>query len=558
MKVLGIHAGHDSSAALIEDGKVIADVAEERFTRQKHYAGAPLKAIEYCLQLANSQSIDAIAFSTHAAERSRGWPADVFDGFSGRPVDWVRKLPIYFPSYKLRSTAELHFVPHHESHAAAAYFTSGLEPGERAVVVTMDGTGDDGVSSAIWRAENGKLECLYSAGQESSIGWFYSNVTELLGWWHGDAEGKTMGLAPYGDPHRARGVFEGFYPRFENGRLVQPHEFGKASGFTVGGSLHYHFADVEAMRGLLRSYERADLAAHAQEILEREVQAFALPWLRAERTDRLLCSGGVFLNVKLNQRIWESGAARIHYPFPNAGDAGLAVGAALAVYHKENPGSAIHRLRHLHAGPEYADGEIEALLKRSKLPYRRVDDPPRVAAGLLAEGRIVGWFQGRMESGPRALGGRSILMSAHSAGNKDLINAQVKFREPFRPFCPSLLAEYRDEYLENARDEDFMITSFNVVPGKRDRIPAVVHVDGTLRPQTVHRDVSPLYHRLIERFGELTGEYVVLNTSLNVMGEPIVASPVDAIRCFYSCGLDALCLGSFLLEKGQPASARIA
>jgi len=553
MKVLGIHAAHDSSAALIEDGKVIADVAEERFTRQKHYSGPPLKSIEYCLGLTDSQSIDAIAFSTHIAERGKEWPADIFHGFSGRPTDRVRRLPIYFPSFKLRNTTELHFVPHHESHAAAAYFTSGLDAAERAVVVTMDGMGDDGITSAIWRAESGKLECLYSAGPTASIGWFYSNVTEALGWWHGDAEGKTMGLAPYGDADRARGALDGFYPRFENGRLVEPHDFGRPSSFSVGGSPHFHFGEVEAMRDLLHKHEREDLAAEAQQILEREVQAFALPWLQAERTDRLLCSGGVFLNVKLNQRIWETGAARIQYPFPNAGDAGLAVGAALAVYHRTNPGSPIHKLRHLHAGPEYSDEQIEVILRRSKLPYRRVDDVAHSAAALLAKGQIVGWFQGRMESGPRALGGRSILMSASSAENKDLINAQVKFRESFRPFCPSLLAERRDEYLGNGRDEDFMITSFNVAPGKQTKIPAVVHVDGTLRPQTVHHDVSPLFHRLIKHFGDLTGEYVVLNTSLNVMGEPIVASPMDALRCFYSCGLDALCIGSFLLEKRRAA-----
>jgi carbamoyltransferase len=553
MKVLGIHHGHDANAALIENGRVIAEVAEERFTRQKHSAGAPLRSIEYCLGLTDSQTIDAVAFSTHNPERGKSWPVDVFDGYAGRPTGSVRKLPSYFPNFRLKNSTEFHFVPHHESHAAAAYFTSGLALDERAVVVTMDGTGDDGRSSTVWRAESGKLECLYSAGPESSIGWFYSNVTEALGWWHGDGEGKTMGLAPYGHPDKVRGAFEGLYPRFDDGRLVEPHNFGPPLGFSLGGTAHYHFGEVDAMRRLLREYDSADLAAHAQQILEREVLAFALPWLRMERTDRLLCSGGVFLNVKLNQRIWESGAARIHYPFPNAGDAGLSVGAALAVYHRSNPGSVIHGLRHLYWGPEYSDQQIEAVLTQSKLTYRRVDDAALVAARLLAEDRIVGWFQGRMESGPRALGARSILMSANNAQNKDRINAQVKFREAFRPFCPSLLAERRDEYLQRARDENFMITSFDVTPDKRASIPAVVHVDGTLRPQTVHRDVNPLFHRLIQNFGELTGEYIVLNTSLNVMGEPIVASPADAVRCFYSCGLDALCIGNYVLEKDPPS-----
>jgi carbamoyltransferase len=457
---------------------------------------------------------------------------------------------VYFETFKLRPTTEFHNVAHHESHAAAAYFTSGLALDERAVVVTMDGAGD-GISSAIWRGENGKLELLYSAGWESSIGWFYSNVTEALGWWHGDAEGKTMGLAPYGRSSRAEGAFEGLYPRFCNGALAEGHKYGPRSVVPLSGSMHVHFRDADVIHALLQKYERPDLAAHAQEILEREVQEFALPWLRTEKTSSLLCSGGVFLNVKLNQRIWETGAAGFHYPFPNAGDAGLALGAALAVYHKANPGAEIYRLPHLYSGPAYSNDEIEAILKQRKLSYGRVDDPAAVAAGLLAEGKIVGWFQGRMESGPRALGNRSILMSANDAENKDIINTRVKFRESFRPFCPSLLAERRDDYLERARDEDFMITSFDVTAAKRNAIPAVVHVDGTLRPQTVHRHVNPVFHRLIEEFGRLTGEHVVLNTSMNLMGEPIVAHPKDAIRCFYDCGLDALFLGDFLLEKGK-------
>jgi carbamoyltransferase len=238
-----------------------------------------------------------------------------------------------------------------------------------------------------------------------------------------------------------------------------------------------------------------------------------------------------------------------HHIFPNPGDAGLAAGAALFAWHRMNPGAPVGGLDSLCTGPEYGEEEIEATLKARNLAYRRVEDPASFAAERLAQDRIVAWFQGRMESGPRALGNRSILMSANHRENKDILNAKVKFREAFRPFCPSLLWERKEEYLENPRDEFFMITSFTCREGKRERVPAVVHADATLRPQTVKREHNPAYWDLIRRFGELTGEPLVLNTSFNIMGEPIVNHPREAIRCFYDNGLDHLVMGPFVLSK---------
>jgi carbamoyltransferase len=253
--------------------------------------------------------------------------------------------------------------------------------------------------------------------------------------------------------------------------------------------------------------------------------------------------------VKLNQRIWESGKVRLHHIYPNAGDAGLAVGAALQAYHSAHPSAPIGSMDHLYLGPEYSDEEIARILDARGLTYRRVDDPAVEAGRLLADNKIVAWFQGRMESGPRALGGRSILMSPLRAENKDIINARVKFREAFRPFCPSLLAEKAEEYLVRCRPERFMITSFDAQPGKRDAVPAVVHVDGTLRPQTVDREINPLYWEAIKAFGDATGEYMVLNTSFNIKNEPIVCHPREAIRCFFDTGLDHLIMGSYVLDK---------
>jgi carbamoyltransferase len=257
----------------------------------------------------------------------------------------------------------------------------------------------------------------------------------------------------------------------------------------------------------------------------------------------------VFLNVKVNQRIWESGKVDRHHIYPNPGDGGLAAGAALYVYHEAHPGTPIASLEHVYLGPEYSNDAIAELLKGRRLKAVLRDDVAQFAALRLAENQTVAWFQGRMETGPRALGSRSILMNPRRAENKDVLNARVKFREAFRPFCPSLPAERAGDYLQRARPEPFMITSFDVRQGKRDAVPAVVHVDGTIRPQTVERSVNSRYWDLIDAFGTLTGEHTVLNTSFNLRGEPIVCHPRDAIRAFYDTGLDCLIIGDHVLTK---------
>jgi carbamoyltransferase len=450
--------------------------------------------------------------------------------------------------FRLKKNTEVDFIGHHLSHASSAYFTSARPRNEKVLVATVDGEGD-GLSCAIWRGQDGKLELLSPVQSSGSIGWFYSNVTEALGWWHGDGEGKTMGLAPYGTASNAAGVFDGFYPEFEDGELKKPYDFGPPRQIEIAGGTHYHLRDASRFVELTAKYRREDLAAEAQQILERQVMRFVLPWLKREQTTSLACAGGVFLNVKLNQRIWYSGEVGNHWVYPNSGDSGLAVGAALAGYYRRNPSAELHRLTDLYHGVEYSPETIERTLKERNLSYTRPENLVDEIATALNQNSIVGWFQGRMESGPRALGNRSILMSANRRENKDTINARVKFREAFRPFCPSITAESRDTYLRAARDEEFMITSFDVTKEKHDAVPAVVHVDGTLRPQMVRKSVNPLYHALISRFSELSGESLLLNTSLNVMGEPMICTPNEAIRCFYDSGIDVLALGPFVLRK---------
>jgi len=562
MNVLGIHTAHDSSAALVRDGRVVADVAEERFTRIKHYSGLPVHAIDYCLRSQNltMADIDAVAVPSAGSAPNLNFLFDLKGARRERTsrraqgIAFVRgilkhgeeKPPLYVKNFPMHPKTEIVHVEHHLAHAASAYYTNPTT--EKQLIVTMDGVGD-GVSTALWRGEHGKIEKLETFGTSASLGWFYGNVTEGLGWWHGDGEGKTMGLAPYGDFTKCQGVLDRFCPRFANGAVTEQHDFGRVGYWNESAAYQYHFDESYAIRDLIRTYGRENIAAEAQRVLEEQVKNIVFPWMQKEQTRNLSAAGGVMLNVKLNQRLWESGNIDGHHTYANPGDSGLAVGAALYAYFQANPGAAIHPVEDVYWGPEYSNTEIEDVLKLRQLEYRRVDNVEEYAADQLANDKIVGWFQGRMESGPRALGARSILMSANRAENKDIINARVKFREAFRPFCPSLLWEKKEDYLEHPRDEFFMITSFTCKPGKRAQVPAVVHADHTLRPQTVKQGFNPRFWDLINEFGSRTGEYLLLNTSFNIMGEPIVNHPREAIRCFYDNGLDVLVLGDFVLEK---------
>ena len=563
MIVLGITFGHDAAACLLVDGRVVADGAEERFSRAKHDAGFPAAAIRYCLEHAgiDSRSVDCIAIAGRylapgmerhlvisAAQRTTLSNARPRESRARELMLGAAssELPLYIPRIALGERCRFEFVEHHLAHAAAAHHTRG--DASPCVVLTLDGIGDN-VSVAVWRAEAGHIEPLTKWGRDASLGWFYGNVTEALGWQHGDGEGTTMGLAAYGDAAKVGDRLDAFHPVLADGTLQRPHAYGVPSYINDHGTYHWHFDEAAQVRLVADECGPANVAARAQEIVEEQVLSLAQHWLGATGLRRLACAGGLFLNVKLNQRLWyELGLAQ-HWIHPNPGDAGLAMGAALRAWHVAFPSAPPLKLEHLYLGPSFDDQDIRNILDQRGLAYDVVDDPALCAAQLLAAGHAIGWFQGRMESGPRALGNRSILMRADQPGNKARLNARVKFREDFRPFCPSLLAEQRDTYLRGGRSEEFMVTSFEVQPAKRDALPAVVHVDGTMRPQTVRREVNPLFYDLIRHVGELTGEYLVLNTSFNIKGEPIACHPREAIRCFYDTGLDALVIGHCVLVK---------
>jgi carbamoyltransferase len=561
--ILGITFGHDAAACLVVDGTIIADVAEERFSRVKHDAGFPSAAIAYCLKegAVTSEQVEVLALAGQylpvGIERqfilSREQAAVLA---ASRPIEsrarqmivggGQHELPLYFERIRLAPNCRLYSVEHHLGHAAAAYFTRGRS--DRCMITTMDGIGDN-VSTAVWMGEGNQITPIRKWSRGASLGWFYGTVTEALGWQHGDGEGKTMGLAPYGDPTKVGNRLDCFHPHFLDGDLAVAHDFGQPSFVNAHGNYHWHFPEAEKIQAVVQDCGRENVAARAQEIIELQTIPFVRHWMRECGINRLACGGGLFLNVKLNQRVWYDLAPDEQWVYPNPGDAGLAMGAALYAWHSLAQPIGCCKLETLSYGPAYTSDEMRQILDARRLDYKEVSDPSKEAAQLLADNKTVAWFQGRMESGPRALGNRSILMSANQTENKDLLNAKVKFRESFRPFCPAIHDDKKEDYLRHCREENFMMTSFDVRPERGRKVPAVVHVDGTVRPQTVKRKTNPRFYDLITRFGELTGEYLVLNTSFNIKGEPIVCHPREAIRCFFDTGLDALVMGNFVLVK---------
>jgi len=573
VKILGFNYGHDASACVVVDGEIRAAIAEERLTRIKNDASFPIHSIRWCLEWAGLEDgdIDLVASAGQVlrldARHFFNFPADIHQSFSGlksRMKMAVRDrffpaigavqgdLPLYCKKIALRANCQVVSVEHHLAHAASAYYTAGLG-NRKTLVVTMDGLGDH-TSSALWIGENNQITPLRSYDRSSSVGWFYGNATEGLGWRHGSDEWKVMGLAPYGMPQP--GALRGFHPEFKEGRLVRPHDYGRFGVWRDHGATHYHGKDAAALGEIAEKLGREDFSAEVQRTVEEQMEAVIVPSLWEVGTRTVCCSGGCFLNVKFNQKLWQTGEVEDQWIYPDPGDAGLAIGAALQAYYERHPSRYNSRIKDLFWGPSYTDQEIETILKERGLVYEKPANLSARVADMLVKNYAVGWFQGRMEAGPRALGGRSILMSPLVAENKDRINAKVKYREAFRPFCPSMLAESRDTYLRGARDERFMICSFEATSQKKGKIPAVVHVDGTVRPQLVFKDVHPRYYELIRAFGEKTGESVVLNTSFNVKGEPIVCNPREAIKCFFDTGLEALVLGSFVMLKPSLSASK--
>jgi len=544
MKILGVVIGHDSAACLVEDGRIVRYVAEERFNRIKVGLCGPHESLSYCLGDNKMSEIDKLATenATHGIVKVHLDALTKASKLEGFPLWLLDKC------YDINRISQ---YEHHECHAASAYYTSGFD---KSLVVVADGIGGNTTVST-YLAEGKDLKAIYiktvdgeytrkndgafelkkfPAKKIESLGWFYSAVTEALGWRICCDEGKTMGLAPYGDPDAIP----------EELMRVKLYDAGRVGYYQNSGRTYYSMESARYYQELMLKYGRENLAAAAQRLLEKEVVNLVDEWVRKTNSDRICTSGGVFLNVKVNQLLAEKYGEN-YWAFPLAGDSGIPIGAALREYWKttDKPYEPI-RVGNLYWGPEYADDQIKTILERNKLAHKPYESD--YVARQLLDNKIVGWFQGAMEAGPRALGNRSILMSPLKACNKDIINRDVKFRESFRPFCPSVISEAASAYFDGGGE--FMITACNV---KNTHIPAVTHVDNTARPQILRKEENPKFHELLTQFGKLTGHPVLLNTSLNIMGEPIIRTPEEALRCFAGVGMDIMVLGNFVLEKGR-------
>jgi carbamoyltransferase len=567
MYVLGLTTLGDSAASLIKDGRIVAAAEEERFSRRKHHSGFPYNAVQYCLDEAGIKMADVehvalywkpwvlrhkaiqalksafISREMFRARVDRG-VAQVGDSYLGMLRHPARLRERFGPS-----DFKFHFMEHHQCHAASAFFVS---PFEKAAILTMDGTGED-TTTLFTVGEGTRLKPIKRVKLPHSLGQFYSAVTNFLGFdMFGGDEWKVMGLAAYGEPE-----FYDFLSRrvlttngdhdFHLNIRVLDHHLAK----------HYQFSEeiVRALGAPRRpdeelSQRHQNIAASAQRVLEETV-LHLLAGLR-ERTglDDLCLAGGCAFNSVMNGRIMTETPFKRFFIQPAAGDAGCSLGAALQVYHQKLGRPRDFVMEHAYYGPSFTNEQCRAALDAAGLSYETLPDEellPRVAR-LIADGGIVGWFQGRMEFGPRALGNRSFLADPRRADMRELLNKKVKLREWFRPLAPSMHAEAARDLFGRPHYDPFMVTVLAVSEERRAGIPAVVHVDGTARPQTVRRDVNPRYWELIDRFARLTGVPMLLNTSFNIQ-EPIVCRPEDAVRTFQGANFDALVLENNLVAR---------
>ncbi len=557
MLTIGINYSqmHDSSSCIVRDGELLFAVAEERISRIKHDASFPKLAIQACLDFAKvtAAQIDEVCFGWQTAGpvyrhdlklyATNRWPLSYMNvlNSSRHFLSMWHQESGAAPYRRLfgANKTRFRFVDHHLAHAISGYAYSGFDD---AAVVVMDGRGAWEATS-IWHGHAGRLEQVLTLKWPDSLGLFYAQFTGFLGFVPNSDEWKVMGLAPYGQKGIDLSSF--INPNDAPYRVYTKSLIGDGAQFS-------HFTSV---LGAPRDPEseisdrHKNIAFAVQDACEEAMMSVVKLALQKTGSKNLCLAGGVALNSKANGKIVASGAIENVFVQPAASDDGVALGAALAPYLDDNGRLPNEPMRHGYWGPSFEDDAIEKALLTYKIRHTRLSDPAKAAAQLLSEGKILGWFQGRMEFGPRALGSRSIIADPRDPEMNVKVNNAVKFREWWRPFAPSFKKEAAPDYLESAYDSPFMILTAQVRPEKRSVIPSVTHVDGSARPQTVEREINPLYYRLIDDFGAITGVPVIMNTSFNLRGEAIVHTPTDALRTFFSSGMDALIIGSFLVEK---------
>jgi len=558
VNILGINCfAHDTAAALLQDGVPVAFVEQERFNREKHTKAFPDDAVEFCLRTGgvSLDQVDIVAFAHKAgvdyargaADALKRLPLSAKRLAAQTYIDWslVARQRSFLKRWGYRG--KVINVGHHQAHAASAFYASAFD---EAAVLTLD-RGGDFLSTTLSRGEGARLDTLKEVRNPDSIGEVYTAVTQWLGFHPNADEGKVMGLAPYGTD-RYTPIFRDFIRLSPDGSFTVNLRWFR---YQIEGRTPWSKRFVERF-GPPRLPE-SEITRHHEDVafgVQAMTEEAGLHMARAVHgmtgSKNLALSGGVALNSVMNARLLAETPFEHIFIQPAAGDAGNALGAALHVWHHMMGRPRRWHMDHAMFGPEYSEGDFKRTLTDRKLPFREVADPPADGAELLSRSKIVGWFQGRAEVGPRALGARSILADARRAEMKDIVNAEVKHREGFRPFAPSVLDERGFEYFDGYSTNPFMLLVLPIKEDKRQVIPAVTHVDGTGRMQSVTRANQP-YYRLIEEFDHRTGVPVVLNTSFNLRGEPIVHRPEEALTDFLNTGMDALFLGPYLVEKDR-------
>jgi carbamoyltransferase len=571
--ILGLNAYHgDAAAALVVDGVLVNAAEEERFNRVKHCAGFPALAAAWCLEDAGlkPEDLDHVAVSRDPrANLGRKLMRTIRHGASARYLktrlqnaaqirDTGSALAEALGVPSLR--AQVHNVEHHQAHVASAFFVS---PFEDAAIMSIDGFGDF-ASTMLAEGHRNRFDVLERIIYPHSLGIFYTAVTQWLGFPEYGAEGKVMGLAPYGTPRylaKMRNLVQLDGPLFQLGLDYFTHDkegvdMNWDSGSPTIGKIYSEqmvelFGKPREKHGEMTELY-TDVAASLQAMLEEAYLHLAETLWERTHIPNLCLAGGVALNAVANGRILPETPFEELYIQPAAGDSGTAVGAAYFVWNQELGGSRGFVMDHAYTGPQFTDEEIRAAIDAAGIEAERLDDDElfSTVAERIAAGDVVGWFQGRMEFGPRALGHRSIVADPRSNSMKDVLNARIKHREPFRPFAPSILAERVGDWYDQDYPSPFMVLVYKTAPDKRDRVPAVNHVDDTGRVQSVESRVAPRYHRLISEFEKVTGVPIVLNTSFNE-NEPIVMTPSDALETFRKTKMDVLALGNYVLTRSS-------
>ena len=588
MNILGISAFyHDSAACIIKDGELIAAAQEERFTRKKHDHSFPLNAIQYCLETAkiNGVDLDYVAFYDkpilkfeRILETYLSYaPIGIRSFLKAMPL-WIKKK-IWIKEIiksELNYSGKIIFPEHHESHAASAFF---LSPFQQAAFITMDGVGEWSTTS-FGIGKGNKIEIMADIQFPHSLGLLYSAFTYYTGFRVNSGEYKVMGLAPYGEPKYKDLIYQYLIDVKEDGSFKMNMDyFNYCVGLTMTNSkFHTLFGAPPRKPESKITQKEMDLARSVQEVTE-EIVIKVAKHIKKETKMKFLClAGGVALNCVANGKILRSGIFDDIWIQPAAGDAGGAMGCAFFTYYHylENQRIADNKsdfMKGAYLGPEFKNDSIKSFLIKNEYPYQKLSDTelPEKIADLISNTKVIGWFQGRMEFGPRALGSRTIIGDARSSTMQKTMNLKIKYRESFRPFAPSVRAENISDYFEIDRESPYMLLVANVQKSKqveisaeqnsyfgleklnlvRSVVPAITHVDFSARIQSVNYRTNPRYHQMITKFNDKYGCPVIVNTSFNVRGEPIVCTPKDAYLCFMRTEMDFLIIGNFLLDKKE-------